>query len=345
MDNVIFRDNGDHLKRFRFEASGITSPNVRVYNCPDANGTLALVGGGPFTEGSVPFANSQGALIEDNANFSYDDGNNILITNTLRVTTGDVNIVTGNLIGPDDFTAGTATHFWNYDDTGSYIWNTTANIGIDTTSPDTKLQVVGTAGFGDDAGNEALFAADGEFTLHGTARVFRSIDFEPEAVKQGGVGPGASTEDDFPLHDYSAVNDESVFIHWEIPHDYADGEEVHLHVEYFVDTAPASAETVTWGVEYKKLSIGDAFDFGAGSTTVIVNDAITTGTPANDKVIHSSDEIFLTTAGFVPMDVILIRIFRDANASEGGATDDFGSDARVFNYHLMYLSDKLGEAS
>ena len=45
------------------------------------------------------------------------------------------------------------------------------------------------------------------------------------------------------------------------------------------------------------------------------------------------------------MDVVLIRIFRDADASEAGATDDFGGDARVFNYHLMYLSDKMGQAS
>ncbi|HEB26923.1 MAG TPA: hypothetical protein ENI05_03970 [Porticoccus sp.] len=187
--------------------------------------------------------------------------------------------------------------------------------------------------------------ADGLQTMVGTARVLRSVDFEPEAVKKGGVGPGDSDEDGFPIHDYSAASDESVFIHWEIPHSYASAGEIHLHVEYFVDTAPVGASTVTWGVEYKKLSIGDNFDFGAGTTTIIVNDALTTGTPANDKQIHSSDEIHLVTTGFEPMDVVLIRIFRDADASEVGATDDFGSDARVFNYHLMHLSDKLGQGS
>ena len=116
-----------------------------------------------------------------------------------------------------------------------------------------------------------------------------------------------------------------------------------MHAEYFVDTAPASAANVTWGIEYKKLSIGDNFDFSSGTTTVIVNDALTTGTPANDKKIHSSDEIHMVTTGWEPMDVILIRFFRDADASEVGATDDFGSDARLFNYHLMYLSDKMGQ--
>ena len=206
--------------------------------------------------------------------------------------------------------------------------------------------VNGTTKLGDGgATNYAQFAADGELTLVGTARVLRSVDFEPEAVKQGGVGPGTSTEDGFPVHDFQATNDESVFMHWEIPHDYASGQEIHMHAEYFVDTAPVGAANVTWGVEYKKLSIGDNFDFGAGTTTVIVNDALTTGTPANDKQIHSSPEIQLITTGFEPMDVILIRFFRDADASEDGATDNFGSDARLFNYHLMFLSDKIGQAS
>ncbi len=218
------------------------------------------------------------------------------------------------------------------------------NVGIGTTSPDTKLQVVGDTKLGDDNTNYATFATDGELTLVGTARVLRSVDFEPDAVKKGGVGPTDSTEDGFPIHDYQSTNDESVFVHWEIPHDYADGQEIHLHVEFFVDTAPASAKSVTWGVEYKKQSTGDNFSFG-GSTTVITNTSITTGTPANDKKIHISALIQLTTTGFEPMDVVLIRIFRDADASEDGATDDFGSNARVFNYHLMYLSDKLGQAS
>lgn len=201
----------------------------------------------------------------------------------------------------------------------------------------------GTGGtvIGGDGANETLFAADGLMTMTGTARVLKSVDFEPDAIKKGGVGPADSTEDGFPIHDYDSTNDESVKIHWEIPHSYASGGEIHIHVEYFVDTAPVSDANVTWGVEYKRQSIGDNLDFDAGTTTVTVIDAITTGTPANDKKIHSSAEIHLTTTGFEPMDVILIRIFRDANA----ATDNFGSDARVFNYHLMYLSDKLGQGT
>lgn len=195
-----------------------------------------------------------------------------------------------------------------------------------------------------DTSNYTQFADDGLQTMAGTARVLRSVDFEPDAIKKGGVGPTDSTEDGFPFHDYQAANDESVKVHWEIPHEYASAGEIHLHVEFFVDTAPGSTEYVTWGVEYQKLSIGDNWNFSS-STTVITNTALTSGTPANDKKMTNSGEIHLTTTGFEPMDVILIRIFRDANASETDALDNFGSPARVFNYHLMFLSDKQGQGT
>lgn len=208
----------------------------------------------------------------------------------------------------------------------------------------TNLGVVA-GGAGDIWVEKAGDTMTGPLLLAGTGRVLRSVDFEPDALKKAGVGPDDSTEDGFPIHDYDPATDESVFLHWEIPHNYASAGEIHMHVEFFVDTAPTSAKNVTWGLEYKKLSIGDNFDFSSGTTTIITNVALTTGTPANDKKTTNSGQLLLTTTGLEPMDIFLMRIFRDANASEEDATDDFGSDARVFNYHLMYLSDKLGQAT
>ncbi|KKM00522.1 hypothetical protein LCGC14_1803610, partial [marine sediment metagenome] len=95
-----------------------------------------------------------------------------------------------------------------------------------TTDTDMQLSSDGTNGIidvatalriGNITTNYINFADDGELTLAGTARVLRSVDFEPDAVKKGGVGPTDSTEDGFPIHDYQAANDESVHIHWEIP--------------------------------------------------------------------------------------------------------------------------------
>jgi len=192
--------------------------------------------------------------------------------------------------------------------------------------------------------NYAQFAVDGELTLVGTARIMRSIDLEPVlATRPAANPPGEGTEDSFPTHDFNASTEESVYFHLELPHDYAAAGTIHAHFDFFVDTAPASAESVVWGVEYKKLSIGDNFDFGAGTTTAYTQTSITTGTPANDKKVHQSAEISLTTTGFVAGDYILLRLFRDADGT--GGTDDYTADARVLDYHVEYLSDRLGEAT
>ena len=192
--------------------------------------------------------------------------------------------------------------------------------------------------------NYAQFAIDGELTLVGTAQVLRSMDLEPVlATRPIANPPGEGLEDGFATHDFNPTIDESVYFHLELPHDYAAGGLIHIHFDFFVDTAPASAQSVVWGVEYKKQSIGDNFDFGAGTTTAYTQTSVTTGTPANDKKVHESSEISLTVAGFVPGDYLLLRLFRDANGT--GGTDDYTADARIIDYHIEYLSNRLGEAT
>ena len=206
---------------------------------------------------------------------------------------------------------------------------------------------IGNAGIitlGGDGTNFTQFAPDGEHTMAGTARVLISIDLEPVlATRPVSNPPAEGTEDSFPTHDFDASTDESVYFHLELPHDYADAGTIHVHFDFFVDTAPASAQSVVWGVEYKKQSIGDNFDFDAGTTTTYTQTSVTTGTPANDKKTHQSAEVNLTTTGFVAGDYILLRLFRDADGT--GGTDDYPSDARVLDYHIEYLADKIGEAT
>lgn len=88
-------------------------------------------------------------------------------------------------------------------------------------------------------------------------------------------------------------------------------------------------ESVVWGVEYKKQSIGDNFDFGAGTTTVTDIEVVTAGTPANDKKIHNTSFV-LTTTGWVKSDILLLRLYRDAD----NVADDFTGDARVFMFNI-----------
>ena len=105
--------------------------------------------------------------------------------------------------------------------------------------------------------------------------------------------PGEGTEDSFSTHDFNPSTEESVFFHLEIPHYYADAGIIHIHFDFFVDTAPGSGDPnfVMWGVEYKKQSIGDNFDFSSSTTTAYTQTSVTAGTPANDKKVHQSSEV------------------------------------------------------
>jgi hypothetical protein len=68
--------------------------------------------------------------------------------------------------------------------------DSTGSLGIGTMTPDTTLQVVGSAGFGDDAGNEVLIEADGDVDFKGGAGlVFGSFYGNDIAfVTAGGTG-------------------------------------------------------------------------------------------------------------------------------------------------------------
>ncbi len=193
------------------------------------------------------------------------------------------------------------------------------------------------------ATNYTQFSATGVQTMVGDARVMISVDLEPVlATRPVANPPGEGEEGGFSTHDFNASTDESVFFHFELGHDYADAGLIHIHFDFFVDTAEAGATSVVWGVEYKKQSIGDNFGFSSGTTTAYTQISVTSGTPANDKKVHQSAEVNLTTTGFVAGDYLLLRLFRDASGT--GGTDDFPRDARIIDYHVEYLSDKLGEA-
>lgn len=141
--------------------------------------------------------------------------------------------------------------------------------------------------------------------------------------------PGEGTEDGFPTLDFDDTQDESIFILYELPAQYYAAGKIDVELSWFVDTAPAGVESVVWGVEYKKLSEGDNFDFGAGSATITDTEVVTAGTPANDKKTHRT-KFTLTTTGFALHDWLIIRLYRDADA----VADDYTGDARLFSINM-----------
>ena len=144
--------------------------------------------------------------------------------------------------------------------------------------------------------------------LSGTKEVYNILQVDLTAMKKGvGSPPDDGVEGGQATLDFDATTDEEVFCNFLGPKDWSSTSDATFKVGWFVDTAPAAAAGVTWALEYKSIEIGDAFDFTSGTNIVTSPSAVTTGTPANDKVIHCSD-LTVPNAGLISGGILLVRI-------------------------------------
>ena len=159
-------------------------------------------------------------------------------------------------------------------------------------------------------------------------------------MKQGvGNPPADGIKDGFPTYDFDDTTDEEAFAIFFGPQGWKPGSDARFHLAFFVDTAPAAAKNVVWGIEYKSITCDGEFDFSAGTTIVLDTVALTTGTPANDCKVHCA-ELIIPSAGLVEEGILMVRGYRDANH----ASDTFVGDARLFDLHIHYIADKAGQA-
>lgn len=181
--------------------------------------------------------------------------------------------------------------------------------------------------------------SDGILTLHADARVYKTLFFDLSKMKLGvGNPPGEGLESGFPTLDFDDNNEEETFADFFGPLDWDPLSDAEFHLGFFIDTAPATAANVVFGLEYVSITSDGIFAF-TGTTIVTTTVPITTGTPANDKKIHTA---FLTVpvAGLIEEGILLIRFFRDAT----NVADTYTGDARLFDLHIDYIANKLGLA-
>ena len=197
--------------------------------------------------------------------------------------------------------------------------------------------------FGDGGTTNYLqVAADGEINLFGTARVHKSIEIDLTSMKKGvGSPPADGLKDGFQTLDFDDTSDEEVFFKFIAPTDADLSCDMSIHLMFFVDTAPVGAANVVWGIEWKAIAPGETVDFTGGTDTILDIHAITTGTPANDALLLESEDIAGGAGAISPSDLLLCRLYRDADH----ASDTFTGDVRLIAAHVHYCSNKLGEAT
>ena len=169
-------------------ADGVFIPNLSGVK-PEAKKTSgADITSFTGTTGSVPFIGSDGGLTEDNLNLFWDDANNRLGIGTsspdfslhivsdvnqlalfestddegyIRIRDNDTTIEIKAQNQKMLFSVDTASNMVTFKNDG--------NVGINTTTPDTKLQVVGDLKVGDDNTNYLEVSTTGDLTFVGTA--------------------------------------------------------------------------------------------------------------------------------------------------------------------------------
>lgn len=295
-----------------------------------AVGNIEL-GTGAINDGRVSFGSDADVFIDNETADTELD-----VTATITRFSGDI-IVTGNgLTFPTNANAeiaaqdGLTIEIDEAADGGTEAFvvsvNTTTMLTIDKNVVE----------LGDSAGNQSTFAPDGFMTLEGTARVSRDVDF---AISKLGPGPSNNPAevvlDGFILvAAFDATSDEELFLAFEIPHDYDAGTDLQAHFHWAASNTGAG--TVTWGIEWVARSPGEVLTTGE-VTQIVTDDTITTA-----DALQLTASIVMDGTTIVAEDVIYMRIFRDADASEGGADDDYASDANLTSFGVEHMVDRIG---
>lgn len=197
----------------------------------------------------------------------------------------------------------------------------------------------GTTTLGNGSDDYTRFTSAGYQLLHGDARVWVIKDIALSKMKKGvGDPPDDGVEDGFPTLDFSNIKDEEVFFKFKVPRKYDFSTDMGLHLSFFVDTAPAAAAGVCWGIEWKPIAAGEPFSFAADTGTITDVCPVTPVTPDNDTVLMSCEGIIgganLMEAG----DLLMMRLYRDIS----DAGDTFAADARLVEVHVHFIQNKLG---
>lgn len=132
---------------------------------------------------------------------------------------------------------------------------------------------------------------------------------------------------------FDKTTDEMLYFETQIPHNYKLGTNLDAHIHW----APSDTGVggVVWCLEYTIQYPNAAF----GATTTDCARQIGSGTAYQHQLIDI--EVIAGITGSISA-VIIGRVFRDANSSEGKGTDDYDADAFGLSFDIHYQIDSFG---
>lgn len=171
-----------------------------------------------------------------------------------------------------------------------------------------------------------------------SATGFESISISGLNLRVNGSPPGlAGVLDSGALEGYhfDDTSDEQAFFSIQFPHNWREGSVIHPHVHWMAEST--NIGNITWGLEYSWQNINGEF---STPTTIIGNDA--SEGAAWQHLICGLTSITNESATF--SSVLIGRLFRDANASEVGSTDDLAEDITLLSVDIHIEVDGIGSS-
>jgi len=210
------------------------------------------------------------------------------------------------------------------------------NLGIGTSTPDTKLQVVGDCKFGDDNTNYSTFETTGFMEATGTAKAYRDINIGGYLLTRPASGApdvvnfvdeaGADTA----IPTYAFDIGEKVSGGFELQHDYAQGTDLVFHTHFQGIAAPTGTDNVQWRLTYILMRDGET-----------LNAAVTIDSP--DAVVDTqyetvrADFAAITGTNFLIGDQFMFTLERVAATG-----DAYAGDALIGTAGIHYQVNTLG---
>jgi len=208
------------------------------------------------------------------------------------------------------------------------------DVGIKTTTPDTKLQIVGDFKTGQDTTNYATFKGDGELNLYGTARVKKEFGVMLSDFNPGASGPTAALHDIFSTYEFTLGDD--MHTSFELPTDWEAGTDLEIEVYWAIDEAYAdNSGEVRWSADWRAVAVGELIGAGASGTCDFGDVDI----PATANTVVKT-ECSISGASLAQDDLIAFNGSRVALVAGSNPT----AEPYIVAIRVEYIANKLGEA-
>jgi len=210
------------------------------------------------------------------------------------------------------------------------------NVGIGTTTPDSKLQVVWNSRFGEDVTNYSEFETDWTLEFNGTATVWKDINMGSSQLSR----PASSQPDiesfvdkngsDTGIETYWFAVWEKVHGSFEMQHDYKEGSDFMFHVHWQGITAPSGTDNVQWRLTYILMRDGTTLN----AVTIIDTPDTTIDT---QYIAARSDFAAITWTNYLMWDQFIFTLERVASTG-----DAYLWDALIVTAGIHYEIDTVG---